>query len=112
MLASISLMSGQEPRDSCPLIRLILASGAARHLLAHLPVTRHLSPAHKIVKIIRSYKSKYNLCKLLGTLPGLGSVASEWFWGMFGFFSVLFFFLSSHLILEVYVTRVTFVLLS
>ena len=33
------------PRDTCPLIRLILASGAARHLLAHLPDTRQLSPA-------------------------------------------------------------------
>ena len=34
-----------EPRDSCPLIRLILASGAARHLLVHLPDTRQMSRA-------------------------------------------------------------------
>ena len=30
---------------ACPLIRLILASGAARHLPAHLPDTRQLSRA-------------------------------------------------------------------
>ena len=32
-----------EPPDTCLLICLILASGAARHLPAHLPDTRQLS---------------------------------------------------------------------
>ena len=34
-----------EPRDTCPLICLILASWAARHLPAYLPDTRQLSRA-------------------------------------------------------------------
>ena len=34
-----------EPRDTCPFICLILASGAARHLPAHLPDTRQVSRA-------------------------------------------------------------------
>ena len=37
--------SPAEPRDTCPLICLILASWAARHLPAHLPDTRQLSLA-------------------------------------------------------------------
>ena len=32
-------------RDTCPLISLILANGAARHLPAHLPDTRQVSRA-------------------------------------------------------------------
>ena len=38
--------SRAEPRDTCPLISLILASWAPRHLPAHQPDTRQLSRAH------------------------------------------------------------------
>ena len=37
--------SPAEPRDTCPLICLILASSAARHLPAHQPDTRQISRA-------------------------------------------------------------------
>ena len=39
------MYSPAEPRDTCPLICLILASRAARHLPAHLPDTRQLRRA-------------------------------------------------------------------
>ena len=41
----VKAMVFPEPGDTRPLICLILASGAARHLPAHLPDTRQLSRA-------------------------------------------------------------------